>query len=272
MAPQAQALSFIKEKHRLTLASGQHLEVFVRRPAMINRKVPAIILFGGFNTGAEAISLFDPPEPVYLVSFQYPFQGPRKFVFPRDLHYVPKAREALHVTIQSMHQLVKWVSQWPQIDSKRIILAGASFGAPFVSIVAGNDPAVSGLILIHGFADIPAAVAFSLGNRWRPKLGRFADPLAWLTGHFLWWLTGLEKPEDSLARMRASQRVLLLTAAQDDLLPPRSVAALRTALSKSAAIWQEKTLPGTHMRPGEKIVIDSLLDESISWLKHNGLL
>ena len=151
------------------------------------------------------------------------------------------------------------------------MLGGASFGAPFVSIVAGERPDVAGLILAHGFADIPNVIGFRIGASWEKKWGVLGRWFGAAIGHLLWWYADVPEPETKLAALGSQQKVLLLNAASEDLVPLESVAALRAALAKSAAKISEHKIPGAHLRPGEEETLKILLRESIDWLHASGI-
>ena len=266
LSAKAQA-EFIRESAKISLNNGVPISVHLKRPAKAAPgTLPVVLLFGGLHTGAKAIDLVDPGVPVLLATFEYPFEGPRKWKFPRDLEYIPKARQAMHDTVTGIRALVDWVAARPEVDASRITLVGASLGAPFVSIAAGENEKVSSLILVHGFADVPAVAKFSLTQEWKASLGIFAKPVAFVAGHLLWMYIGLPSPAEKLSQLKSHQRVLIFTAEGDDLLPPENAVKMRTALEKSAAQWEEKRLPGVHLRAGESELIKKFVHESLQWL------
>lgn len=267
------AASRFVERQTLTLPNGPALEVHVRRPQKsAPNKSPAVLLFGGFESGAQAIQLFDPKEQILLATFQYPFAPPHSMRVPRDLYLIPKAKQAIHDTLRGIHALVDWASTQPEVDASKIVLVGASFGSPLVSIVTGDNAQVQGLILAHGFGDIGGTIARQLEVEWRKSLGVLAPPLAWLVGRLAWWYMAIPAPEERLSQLQKHQSALLLSAAADDLIPKKSVQTLREALGKSQSTWEEQSIEGSHLRPNETALINDLLQRSIAWMKKRNLL
>src|SRR5436305_13565773 len=68
----------------------------------------------------------------------------------------------------------------PLYDALRTIVVGASFGAPFALAAAAQDPSISGVVLIHGFGDIPGTGRFRILQSWKSRFGPLTNPLAWL--------------------------------------------------------------------------------------------
>lgn len=236
-------------------------------PAGRKAKLPAVLLFGGFETGAQAIELLELRAPFCLLTFEYPFRPPRKLRFPGGLRYLPEAKVAIHETLEGIHKLLDWSKA--RLDPERLVLVGASFGAPFVSIVAGERPDVRALILAHGFADVPGTISRRLAEKWGGLTGAwFARAFA----AFVWWYADIPAPEERLEKLRSHQSVFLLTAAKDDMLPASSVAALRVAVEASEAKWDERRLPGTHLRPDDTALVEELLRLSLAWLRLRGIL
>jgi dienelactone hydrolase len=267
--PEGGAAGFLSES--VVIGAGEkEFKARVRRPADVSGPYPAILLFGGFQTGERAIELFDPDVPVLLATFDYPFRPPGKLSFPGSLRLVPEAREAIQDTLLGIKALARWAAEQPGVSG--VVLVGASFGAPFVSAVAAELPEARALILAHGFGNVPLAITHRLAGRLEARFGRPGRWLAWLAGHGLWWLASAPSPDKGLTRLREDQAALLLTAGNDDLLPAGSIEALRASLGRSKARWAERVLPGQHVRPGEEGIVATLLEESILWMRSEGIL
>lgn len=248
------------------------LAVHVKRPLNTRKKIPAVILFGGFETGAQAIQMFDPEVPVAMLTFEYPYTPPRKLTFPASLKHLPEAKQAIHTTIEGIENLVQWVRSQEHYDAQKIVLVGASFGAPFVSIAAGNKPEVRALILAHGFANVPHVVSTRLAQALEQQYGLAGNYLGQLVGRLLCWYGEIPSVEAALQKMHKEQSLLVLTAENDDLIPMEGITALHKAVAGSKARWTEKKFPGGHMRPGDDATVMQLLGESLAWLRLEGIV
>lgn len=259
-------ISWVRENHELTLKDGTQLQIFLKKPAQSSpRSLPAILLFGGFQTGAKALELVDPAKPVLLVTFEYPLRIPPRFSIWKNLGIIPQAKKAMHDTVDGVHALIDWLQTQGDVNPDKIILAAASFGAPFVSIVAGDNPKVRGIILVHGFANVSETAAFLIERSWSKSIGFWAHGPAVLAAKMLWWYVELPSPAEKLAQLQEHQRVLLFTATQDDYLPPQTHEHLRESLRKSRASWEERKLNTTHIQPNRIDLIEKIVNESLKW-------
>lgn len=270
-APAAGTVAFVRDSLKPEALGG--LELQRRRPLRAEgKRLPAVILFGGFETGAQAIELFDPAAPVELLTFEYPFSPPRKLGFPGGLRHAATAKAAIHETIAGIDKLVSWAAEQPGTDPSAVVLVGASFGSPFVSIAAARNPKASALILAHGFARVPLVISSRLGDALERLYGTPGRWLGTLLGRLLWWYAAAPEPADSLRTLKPHQQVLLLTAENDDLIPAGAVDAVRESVAGSQASWEERRIPGGHLRPGARETVQLLLGESMSWMRRRELL
>jgi hypothetical protein len=259
------------EPVRLTLASGRVIVATLRLPAADAQRRPAILLFGGFKRAAQVLDLIRTDVPVILGSFDYPFDPPRKFVFPDSLAYVPQLRAALRETFEGIALLKAHLEQRPDVDASRITIVGASLGAPFATI-AGARERFPGTILVQGFGQLTRVAARQMERKWEKRYGRasalLAWPLAWLGVRLL----GAPAPEEAAVAFRADQKVLLVTASADDFVPKPASEALWVALEQSSAQRERLDLPGAHLQPGADALIADILARALDWMGRNQLL
>lgn len=242
-------------------SSAETLELRMKCPKTSpHHRIPAILLFGGIATGGKSLDLIHTPAPLCLLTFQYPFTPPEKVVLPRDLALLSEAKKGLHDTLSGIHALVEYAKKRDEIDPQKIILVGASFGAPLVSIIAGERQDIAGLILVHGFGDIPGVIK----SRMTKRFGAWPASIA---ARLLWWYADIPSPESRLEKLNGKVKVLLLTPKNDDLLPKSASESLRIALKKSRVEWSEQLMSGAHLRPDQPEMIEALLHESLNWLK-----
>lgn len=274
-ATPARALEPSQERFPLVLPSGTVLSVQAHRYALPSSKakLPVVLLFGGFEGAAHVLELFRADRPVYLASFDYPYEPQRKFDFPGDLRHIPAARRAIHDTLDGIQALGEELRRRPDLDGERMSIVGASFGAPFAIHGAAASPGIfTGLVVIHGFADVRR----TLENRLRLALERkqvvASGPLSWAAAWVLWGFMGVPHLGSLAEGLRAPQRVLVIGAESDQFIPREVSASLKERLLRSEArVTFEKTT-GEHLMPGADQLISRLLTMTSQWMAREGLL
>jgi hypothetical protein len=76
-----------------------------------------------------------------------------------------------------------------------------------------------------------------------------------------------EAPEDEALRLRTSQCVLMITAADDSFIPRSSSDALWDAIRRSGAKAERRMMPGDHLQPGSDELIHKIMGEVQGWLR-----
>ena len=256
---------------RLDLDSGRQLVATLRIPTEAKGRLPVVMLFGGFQDAAEVLDLVHTPVPLIWASFDYPYDPPRKFIFPNALGHLPAFKQAVADTFDGIAKLNAALRVHPRVDPARISIAGASAGAPF-AVIGGARNQIPGVIIVQGFADLPRVIAFQLERRWVPDYGEWTRwPASWLA-HLLVWGLDLPEPGDYAPQLTGNQRALMVTAAEDDMIPPESTAALWAALQTSGATAEKIQLPGGHLRGSRTGLIARIIEVSLDWLQQQGLL
>jgi dienelactone hydrolase len=256
----------------LTLDDGRELAATLRLPDAGEGPWPALMLFGGFRHAAQVLDKVRAPRPVAWATFDYPFEPPRKFRFPSSLAHAPEARAAIHGSFEGIQKLYHALRQHPRIDAARITVVGASAGAPFATVGAAREP-IPGVILVQGMGDVPLVIGHLIARRYRAKYGAWVDtPAHWL-GRWIAWYCDIPDIAAQARRLRASQKVLMFTAAQDDFIPPAATEALWEGLEDSHAIHERIDLPGLHLGVGDDSErIAQILRQSMAWMERQDLL
>jgi poly(3-hydroxybutyrate) depolymerase len=259
-----------EERAIVALSSGQTVVARLRFPPTDERPLPAVMLFGGFQGAARVLDHVQTPEPIVFATFDYPFDAPRKFVFPDSLKLAPQMKAAIHGTLDGVGRLYQLLRSHPDIDPQRITVAGASAGAPLATVAAANHR-IPGLVVVHGFGELRRVIAHQFARKFEqsvhPLVARAAAwPLAW----FCVWYTGVPAPEEYAVKLAAGQRVLMVSAAEDSFVPLRSSDALWQALQRSAATREHLRLPGDHVGRSEQEMA-GILEQALHWLRRNDL-
>ncbi len=229
------------------LASGTTavLKVPAREPS---RPMTALVVLGGFEAGARVVEPIRPQEPVVLATFEYPYRAARGARAARAVFDAPKMKRAVRATSASIRELSDYLRRRPDVDPSRVCVVGVSFAAPLAVHAAAEDPTVSCLVVVEGFADVGGTAQARLAQQWRRKLTpALAWPLAFFAARPAIAYLDQPRPEDDAPRLREGQRVLLVDAERDTHIPERSRELLRAALARSRARVERRTVPGGHL-------------------------
>lgn len=267
-------------EHRvLELSDARKVRAEIRIPKS-DSPLPAVLVFGGFRSAARVLDVLAPglaadagDVPVILASFDYPFDPPRKLEFPGSLRYVPELKNSLKWTTEGIHQLVAVLASMPEVDAGRVSVLGASFGSLFAVQAASANPAIQGVILVHGFGDPRSNAYYLARKKFVPRYGEIlGTPLAWLLSYG--GLSYLAPPDPAFhARgLKRHQSVLLVSAEDDDFIPRSSSDALWEGLRGSEAAHERIWMTGKHVQPGHTALIAEILSSVKAWMGRRGLL
>jgi dienelactone hydrolase len=256
----------------LALDDGRSVQAQLRLPEHGEGKLPALMLFGGFRRAARVLDLVHTDQPVVWATFDYPFKPQRKFRFPASLKDAPAARAAIHGSFEGIGKLYQALARDPRIDPARITVVGASAGAPFAIVGAARNP-IPGVVVVQGFGDVTAVIENLIVRKYRPKYGDWvAQPSRWLA-EWINWYCEIPDIAAQARQLRASQKVLLLTASQDDFVPKAATEALWQALEDSPAAHERLDLEGLHLGVGDDSArIADILQRSMTWMEKHRLL
>lgn len=247
-----------REAHlRVTSTSHLRVELAIRRPSYTPQdsgqvRRPLFLILGGHERGKGAGALIGDTRGAVFASMEYPFEGDHRAKGLAVVAQVPAIRRALYDTPPAAQIALDYLLARPDVDPTRVELVGASFGAPFATIVAARDPRVTRLWLAHGGGDTHAMIDRGLekeiGNRFlRAPVSALANLLA--SGPRF-------TPERWIANV-APRPVVMLNAEDDEKIPRRSVEILYAAASApKELIW----LPGNHMQGNRPEVLQRLIE------------
>lgn len=252
------ARSGLLETVALTLSGGTRVRGLVRSSIDSTRRAPAVLLLGGHETGKEAARMV-PYETMVVAAIDYPYHGPLRLRnLPYDLVWIPDIWSALDQTPPAVLGMLEYLRTRPDVASDSIAVAGVSLGAPFV-LAAQATAASAGE---SGFA----AVAFLYGgarlndmlyrNLAREMPRGLSDAVAFV---FIRLLAPFE-PESSLAAIGATTPLLVVAGRDDERLSAKDV---EDVFGQRAEIhW----IPGGHVEPDRRKILDALILECIEWL------
>lgn len=260
----------LRETVDFTLDSGRVLTAEIRRPAQTREPLPAVLLFGGFRGAATVLDAVPQDVPVAAVSFDYPFDPPRKFVFPDTLMHIPAMARGIDETFEGIEHLVAHLRAREDIDDKRITIVGASLGAPFAVISAANLD-LPGLVIVHGFGEVRRVIATQFIRKFEPRYGKWVRWPSWGLANALVWGFGLPAPERSAPKLGSEQRALMIVAGDDEMIPQRATETLWQALQASQARVERINEQGVHLQGTGDPRIADLVGTSLDWMHRNDL-
>lgn len=258
---------------KLPLESGRTLDVHLLAPPPSSEgaRHPAVMVFGGFEYGAQALERVQTSRETVLASFDYPFEVPENVDGAlATLRLLPEARRAIGDTLDGIGRLQAYLQARPDVDPERITLVGVSFGSPF-AVIAAQRNRTPGLAVIHGFGSVTDVVEHALARRWDVERRPWAGVVAAIAARVLVMGAGVPDVEHHARRLTHRQRVLMLAAHGDERIPARATDALRRALESSEATLEFEQEAGGHLRGGEDPRIPGLLRRAERWMGDVGL-
>ncbi len=250
----------LEQDVELAATSGLRVELAIRRPAgdeatPIRR--PVFIVLGGAVRGKDAGKLIGDTRGAIFASLKYPYDGKLKATGAMEvLAQVPAIRRAFYDTPPAVQLALDYLLARPDVDSTRVELVGASFGAPFAAIAAARDTRVTRLWLAHGGGDSYALLEHNLQRdipnaTLRAPLAHLADVL----------ISGPRFTPEAWVGRVAPRPVIMLNAEDDEQIPRASVELLYAAAgAPKELVW----LPGQHMQGNRPEVIEALIDAMVT--------
>lgn len=244
----------------LHATSGLEVEIAIRRPAAPEPaplRRPVFIVLGGAVRGKDSGKLIGDTRGAIFASIKYPYDGNlRARGALQVLTQVPAIRRAFYDTPPAVQLALDYLLARPDIDSTRVELVGASFGAPFATIAAARDRRVTRLWLAHGGGDSYALLAHNL-QREIPNAALRA-PLAHLANVLI---SGPRFTPEAWIAQVAPRPVIMLNARDDEQIPRSSVDLLYAAAgSPKELVW----LPGKHMQGSRPEAIAQIIDAMVT--------
>lgn len=250
----------LEQDVELAAKSGLRVELAIRRPAGEERtpiRRPIFIVLGGAVRGKDAGKLIGDTRGAIFASLKYPYDGKLKATGAMEvLAQVPAIRRAFYDTPPAVQLALDYLLARPDVDSTRVELVGASFGAPFAAIAAARDTRVTRLWLAHGGGDSYALLEHNLQRdipnaTLRAPLARLANIL----------ISGPRFTPEAWVGHVAPRPVIMLNAEDDEQIPRASVELLYAAAqAPKELVW----LPGKHMQGNRPEVIEALIDAMVT--------
>jgi len=174
-------------------------------------------------------------------------------------------KNSIKNTLIGIEKLFNHLSKRKEIETSKIVLLGASLGAPFATLAAAKLPSLNALVLVHSFGNVPQVITRHLQFAEVPKL------VAWPLAYLAWFYVDLPSPEQAAMQFREGQKILLIQAKEDRSILKEDFMSLKKALDQSKADSETQWMPGDHLKPGENQRIQKIVNRVLGWMERNSL-
>jgi hypothetical protein len=243
------------ERLRMRGANGLTFDMQLRGPddqAAPSPRRPVFLILGGYRTGDRAATLIPDTRGNLVVAMSYPYEGDLNAKGLAVIPQVPAIRRAILDTPAAVMLAIDYLLSRADVDSSRIEVVGASFGAPFGTMVGALDRRVTRVWSIQGAADPYAQIELNLRSRigWAPA----RVPVAWVATLLA---SGWRLDPGRWAPRVFPTPLVMINTRSDERMPPDAVAQLHASARQPAeVIWLE----GPHMQRNRSAVIAGLVD------------
>jgi hypothetical protein len=244
----------VTERIRIGASNGLDVDLTLRRPidsGVVHRR-PVFLLLGGYRTGDRAATLVADTRGNILVALAYPYRGDLDVKGLAVVAAVPALRKAILDTPPAVMLVIDYLLSRPDVDSSRVELVGASFGAPFATVVGALDPRVTRVWSVHGAASPYDQFELNLRRQIGNRAARHA-----VAGLATLFASGWQLDPAVWAPRISPRPFIMVNARADERMPPEAVRALHEAARPPRdVIW----LDGAHIQTNRKQVLAGLVE------------
>jgi dienelactone hydrolase len=215
-----------------------HCEYFL--PAQAQQKVPAVIvlhILGGDFPLARLFCLTFAERGVAALFLKMPYYGPRRP--PGETRRMVSAQPEETVlgftqAVLDIRRATSWLESRPELDGTRLGIFGISLGGITAALAAGCEPRLYNVCLVLAGGDIGRVTWDNpelrpVRQQWEARGGTREQYLE---------LVGVIDPVRYAANVRG-RRILMLNAAQDELIPRACTESLWNALGQPEIHWYD---------------------------------
>lgn len=230
---------------------------WIRRPLALRPDYRIVITYAGANTGEAILQLVPPTDDLVVLAVQYPWSPPHTLLGKVCFFY--DIRQAAYRTVAGGMLAVDDLARNERLDTRRVLLLGASLGSIFATIQGAIDHRVPLVVLVHGGADLSDTLGAEIRNvpPWlrTPLVGIARIPIDTFD------------PAHYVARI--APRHLLVIAGRDDWrFPPEAVVAFfHRARQPKKLVWTNTGHVGVRNRK----IVDAVMSELTAYLWGSGL-
>ena len=195
-----------------------------------------------------------------LLALDYPYQGKKSGLSTWEfLRRLPEMRRAMLDTVPAVMLALDYLSQRDDVDRRRVLLVGGSFGALVAPAVAAAEPRFSAVAILFGAGDLESLLYANL---------EYPAPLR---GMLAWIGNTVVSPLEPLKYVhRISPRpVFMLTGVEDSVMPERAAALLHEAAGQPKTV---RRISAGHVKLRSAEFHRLVLREVVDWLVEIGFV
>src|SRR5262245_2839873 len=250
------AVTLIELRNDRGLAVRAHLRI----PASRAAPRPLLLILGGMGTDKQTLDRIPRSGEFALLALEYPYHGKKRRLSALEfLGALPAMRRAIVDTVPAGMLAVDYALRRPDIDPKRIVVAGGSLGALFAPALGATDERIAAVGVFFGAGDIERLAHSNLSRVWEPV----RSVAGWLVGT----LASPVEPLKYIGRI-APRPVFLLNGAVDERMPAALGQRLQDAANPPKTV---RWLPVGHVNIRAPEFHAQILDEFTGWLVEIGM-
>lgn len=232
----------------------------LQQPRDTTRKFPAVVILGGVDIGKETLRYLGNPGEVIIAAPAYPYDLSRVTSWWSGIREACRMREAAFRTVAGALLINDFLRERKNVDTNRVILAGYSFGAPFVPAVMHLDPRYKVAAILYGGGRIDKLVGHNIDTGF--------GPLNRILGGAIGLLLAPIEPHRHIKYI-SPRPLVMIQGRFDEFMPPQLAQELfNRAGEPKEIIWLETE----HMMPWKQDLINQVVMTLRRWLEQHGFL
>lgn len=237
---------------------GERVPAIMTLPVDATEPVPVLILLHGSHQEKEFVEEICTPfneAGFAMVCFDQHMRGERK-VRGSALKTMKAFRDRCYKTVHDTRRLIDYLATRPDIDSNRVYLIGASYGAITGTVVVAQEKRIRAAALVVGGGNFRL---LANAPEVRKELPKWLWPVA---GPLMVVAAGAADPIHHAAQT-AGTPVIMLNGSNDGVVTPESGKALYAVLGEPKEIkWYPVDHPDREPNGAEVI---KMLNDGLQW-------
>jgi hypothetical protein len=193
--------------------NGMKIQVKLNVPFQAgDQRYPVLIVFGTDKEVDPLLEKLQPESPTIIARVAYQFELPHSPLGIVDtLQLAWEFKRTVYDALWLLKRLHSVLSERLDVDPTKIIIVSSGFNTTLALAAVSKEPSYQGLVLIDMPENIPQGIKEMLIEKWEPKFGGAARPLAWIGANLAWAYFRAPAPENTLRKLNARHQILVVT-------------------------------------------------------------